>query len=484
MLGEVSMVVVALLAATILAVDVLHSTMPAVHAFGVVVVRPSTTIRRVVGHGSSDDGEVSSAASTRTTRRLRLPPRWMNNKVCALATSMTARDSNSDDDGSTDVAKKEFMDLCMSHFTAQALHAFCQMRLHHILRIEPPDGTETDDGDDSYVYKSLEVIVQELREESSSMIVDQDALLRILRLLAASGIVQEAQQSDGDGVYGFGLSRTTGALLQRQPDAESLVLHWMEAPLWNAWAALPDYVMGNNNPNNSTTPFEAANHGVNSDVYYGPRHADSLQHANALARYVANEEIRACVRGVDWKELLRPLQPRNHTTVVVDVGGHRGDVLKAVAAQHPGARYICFDRPSVIEHAVTEPDAAGAVVEWVGGDLLDPSTIPPCDIIFMKHIVFCELGDEDSRRALQSCHAALPVTGRLIVAEAALPDPGGEGVAGSTALKMDALMMLVGRPSAKTQSEWKVAASQTGFRLTGIQETHMPTCSILSFVKL
>jgi len=124
-------------------------------------------------------------------------------------------------------------------------------------------------------------------------------------------------------------------------------------------------------------------------------------------------------------------------------------------------------------------------VEFVGGDVFDPSTFPsPCDIIFMKHMVFCELDDDDSMRALQSCHAALSddSNGRLIVAEAVLPDCG-HAPSDPVSIQMDAFMMLVGRPSAKTRREWSEAASQAGFRLLSVQQTHMPTCSILEFCK-
>jgi len=371
------------------------------------------------------------------------------------------------------------MRICMSHFTAQALNAFCRLGIHHILQQQSTAGRESNDDDndnDNNSFLSLDAITNILQEQHEeqfqkhNMVINKDALLRTLRLLVADGILQEHPESSG-----FALT-SVGALLQQD---DSMVRHWTEAPLWNAWAALPDYILSNNNkagsnsstPQSPSSPFEAAN-GVSSNVYYG-QNKESLQHANNLVRYIANEEIGVCVNCIDWAHLLE----KNRTTVV-DVGGHRGDVMRAVAARNPDARCICLDLASVVEDA--EPLEG---VELVAGDLFEPSSFPSeCDIIFMKHIVFCELDDTDWIRALKSCYTALPEHGRLIIAEAALPDPGSASH-DPLSLKMDAFMLLVGRESAKTHSQWKAAASEAGFRLVSIQKTHMPTCSILQFVK-
>jgi hypothetical protein len=243
-----------------------------------------------------------------------------------------------------------------------------------------------------------------------------------------------------------------------------MILHWTEPAMWKCWAALPEYMTEESSP---TLPFERAN-GVSLEGYYSS-HPNSLRHANSFVKSVAELEVGACVDGFDWNSL--------SGRSVVDLGGHRGAVAAAVKAGHPDVNCCCLDLPQVID-SLQDPPVG---VEFVAGDLFDASTVPTdCDAIFMKHIVFCEFDDDRSMAILRVCHEVLPVDGCVIIAEAVLPDLGAAASTSSRLqLTVDVMMMMAGREAAKTRQEWAGIATEAGFDLDSVTETHVPTCCIL-----
>jgi len=119
----------------------------------------------------------------------------------------------------------------------------------------------------------------------------------------------------------------------------------------------------------------------------------------------------------------------------------------------------------------------------------------------MKHVVFCDWPEIESMQILRVCSEVLKKDGgKLIIAEAVLPDPPNAavdkttifdrsssergGTRGRLQLYSDALMMLVGRSSAKTETEWIRIAKRAGFHLEAFHSTPMPTCSLIILSKI
>jgi caffeic acid 3-O-methyltransferase len=360
-----------------------------------------------------------------------------------------------------DSSAQSLLELASAHFASQALNAFVKMGVPNII------------GDCSMrIAEIADVLEKNQADDHSPRKIHRDGLLRIMRLLTAKGILYETDDNT------FGLTNV-GALLQTNvPGQQSLaptILHWMEAPLWNAWAELPDYIAGNNAQQKDNyeekLPFEKAN-GISSDDYYCTDNAASLQHANDFVRYISEGEERSVLTGVDWDTL--------SGKTVLDIGGHQGKIMTLIAKKHPDIKCICFDLPEVINSA-TAPDG----VELVGGNIFDSSSLPPCDYIFMKHFLDKVMWTEEQTvQILASSRDAIPQDGKIIVAEAVLPDDAANASGTNRLhLSIDVLFLLVGRDAARTETEWKVLAKKAGLVIDTINPTKSPSCYIIVLSK-
>jgi O-methyltransferase domain len=339
----------------------------------------------------------------------------------------------------------QLMQLALYQAVPQALKAFVDLGIPDIL---------LDSGDEGFPLTEL---VERLSSRQQRRI-RQDGLLLSLRILNTVGVVEEVNTQT------FRLT-AMGSLLStsRKDSLDPMVRYLVDEPLWKAWGSLSSYIQQGDAP---LSAFEIANK-MPSHQYFGRiEHAESLKHANHFVRHVAEEEVRACVECFDWEKL--------SGRTVVDLGGHTGQVMEAVATQHPSVTCLCLDLPEVV---LSVGKTSRRRVQLVGGNMFDPATIPKCDAIFMKHILLCDWDEENSRAILESCHKVLPPHGIVIVGESVLPSHGSTD--GSLSLFVDAFMMLDGRPSSRTREEWESFARDAGFQVQSIQYTSIPTCSIL-----
>jgi len=278
-------------------------------------------------------------------------------------------------------------------------------------------------------------------------------------VLVNSGVFAESCRADG--VLEFSLTRT-GALLQMgvpQPSMACGAHHFVEKPMWAAWSRLPDYVLGKID----TPPFQAANSLGMFDF-----HAKVPQSSVPFQEFMdslSSSELPAVVEKVGWESM--------GGQTVVDVGGGSGFVMGVVADQFPQLQCICMDLPHVATAAGAPPEG----VSIVHGDMFDAATIPKADAVFMKHVLH-NWNDEAAVRILSACSAALPADGKVIIAEAVLPDPGQASGASRTPFLFDALKMLSGGRE-RTLREWEALAVAAGFKLERVERTDCPTSQIL-----
>jgi hypothetical protein len=370
-----------------------------------------------------------------------------------------------DDKDTVQQGTQQLMHLAMSHVISQSLYTSIRLGIPEILSAA---------GDTAATRAmTIDDIVTQL--ESKKFQANKKALLQLMRVCVSVGIFQE-ESTDNSVVTAttFRLTATGRLLVDNDGGVKSMFLHLLEGPLWNSWSKVPNYVSGELLVDQEQQlPFDAANDNTPAAEYYS-NHLDSLQHANAFVKWISQQEIRASVDGFDWSIF-------NNKTVV-DLGGHRGDVMQAVANKHPAVHCVCFDLPSVIEAASA---TATASIQYVAGDMFDASTVPTCNAIFMKHILLCDWDEENSKRILATCCDVLPEGGLVIIAEACLPDPGKVLTGDSSSIQhqlpilADALMMVVGRDSARTVSEWTFFAESCGFQVDSVMPTIVPSCSII-----
>ena len=388
-------------------------------------------------------------------------------EMMSRSQSMAIKVKNAEGDDSNDEAAQSLMELASRHFASQALHAFVKMEIPGILGIS---------------FMSIDQISDLLDEDiGERRKVNRDGLLRILRLMVAEGVLVQNKANNEQEITTFGLS-AKGKLLRRgsQRDLASVVLHWMETPLWNAWAELPDYIVGDSAVGQDTEesgrarkeilPFEKANR-ISSDDFYCQDNAESLKNANAFVRYISNEEEEAVLSGFNWAKL--------SGKTLLDVGGHKGKVMSLIASKYPEIKCISFDLPEVISSA-TAPEG----VELFGGDIFQ-GDLPSCDAIFMKHFLDKVMWDEEQTiQILSSCRDALPDGGHIIIAEAVLPDDCSSATGTNRLhLYIDVLFLLVGREAARTESEWRNLAEKAGLRVDWITATSAPSCYIIVLSK-
>jgi SAM-dependent methyltransferase len=344
------------------------------------------------------------------------------------------------------------MQLAQSHFTSQALNAVVQLGIPDII------------GDQTL---TIDEIVSELLDSVED--ANKEALLRTMRLLCSVGVFYEDAPPHEEIVFGLA---PAGALLQTTctnsslPSMASFVSHWTETPMWNAWSELGGYIAGKH----ATNPFEVANGQSLVDFYTD--NPQSAQHRNAVAKFVSSGEIPAILDSFDWASL------QNKT--VVDIGGGYGDMMNAISKAYPNIKCICLDLPDVIANA--QPTTSESV-QLVSGDMFDPSSIPPCDAICMKHVL-CDWSDDDATTILENIHSALPSGGIVILLDALLPS--GQEAFNSRHIQVfiDALLMIVGGRMERSQSQLSKVANAAGFQIDLVKGTASPSVNITVLSKI
>jgi hypothetical protein len=342
------------------------------------------------------------------------------------------------------------MQLAQAHFTSQALNAVVQLGIPDIV------GNQT-------------LTIDEIASEMNGVDANKEALLRTMRLLCSVGVFYEdtLQQQLDEIVFGLA---PAGALLQTtcmhnpQPSMASFVSHWTEKPMWNAWSELGNYIAGKH----ATNPFEAANGKSLVDFYRD--NPQSARHRNAVAKFVSSGEIPAILESFDWASL--------HNKTLIDIGGGYGDMMNAIAQAYPDVNCICLDLPDVIANS---PPCDS--IQLVTGDMFDPSSIPPCDAICMKHVL-CDWSDDEAVTILGNFHSVLPSTGIVILLDALLPSGQEAFHSRQIQVYIDALLMIVGERMERSQSQLSKVANAAGFQIDSVTGTASPSVNITVLSKI
>jgi len=379
--------------------------------------------------------------------------------------------------------------LASMHATSAALNAAVRLKIPDLLGDQRMSVDE--------LAKAIEEEIPLEDDDDEDLPCNRDALFRTLRILTSIDVVQEelapasasSAMLSAESSFRFSLT-PLGKALRTEDDGDtpgvgSAVLHWTEEPLWNSWLEIPDYIRDGGYEDKSLTllPFERANGAVPSDEYYNQDdHPVSLKRANDFVRLVHEQELRAVVDGFGWSE--------HDRMRLVDVAGNNGKLAEAIAAANPTLEVSCLDLPSVVNNVPPADRPTG--VALVPGNVMDPDSVPDCEVLLMKHFCDrCMWFDDQTVEILRSCAAVLershrnapedaPVVRRkLIVADAVLPDCGTVDSSNDLPLYMDAMYMLVGRERQRTRSEWKALAEAAGLRLAEIVDTGVPSCSLI-----
>ncbi len=273
---------------------------------------------------------------------------------------------------------------------------------------------------------------------------DASSMYRLLRAMAALGLLEQTQQQH------FRLTALGQPLRKDAPNsAWASVVFWSDL-LADFWSQLGECVRTGHNA------------------------AQVMEQAGKASRWSEDPDASAVFRavmGTAPAENYAPIVdawPFPATGVVADLGGGGGALIRAVLERHPNLRGMLVDREASIAAAADhfKGSATAARCELISADL--SVAVPPgADVYMLKHVLHgCT--DEKAVDLLRNCRSVVPATGRLLVIEFVLPDvvsgPAPELV-GRFMSDLNMLAVTSGRE--RSEREWRQLLGDAGFTLAG-----------------
>jgi C-methyltransferase len=267
------------------------------------------------------------------------------------------------------------------------------------------------------------------RELARSTHTQPGPLERLLRLLAAHGIFEERAPGT------FVATERSRAMRE---DALRPGLRMVNAAWWDAVGELGRAVA-------SGEPAFAARQGQAFFAYLKD-HPDAQQRFDAGMASNSRAAERAIADAYDF----------GAAGTLVDVGGGRGGLVRAILERHAAVSCTLYDQPQVVQHALIADTARSTVV---AGDFF--AGVPAGADLYVIKGVLHDFDDARCGVILQNIRRVLPAQGRLLIVERTVAADNTPHQAKTIDLMMMAL--LGGRE--RTTDEWRALLGSTGFRL-------------------
>jgi SAM-dependent methyltransferase len=276
---------------------------------------------------------------------------------------------------------------------------------------------------------------------------DEQALYRVLRLLAALGVLTEPEPGS------FGLTVLGDRLRSDVP-----------ASMRN-WAMLADTVGFR-----SYEPIlEAARTGrTGAEIAYGGTPFERLRgDAQRAARFDAAMSERTAA----FAPSVAASYDFSGMGVIADIGGGQGTLLAAILRRHRQLRGLLFEMPDVAERAASVLLEAGVTdrCEITAGDFF--AGVPAGADGYILANVLHDWDDAQCVRILQECRRAMAPGGRVLIIERLIPDDPREAV---PVLLSDLNMLLVTGGQERTNDEYGALLAAAGLRPGRIQPVAAP----------
>ncbi|HLJ99892.1 MAG TPA: methyltransferase [Streptosporangiaceae bacterium] len=288
------------------------------------------------------------------------------------------------------------------------------------------------------------------REVAVKAGADPDAMLRLLRALAAHGIFAPA------GADAF-VHTPASRMLRTQEPGSVLNLSLLGAAQWNwaIWSRLTDSVR-------TGTPVFPALFGKDLYRYF----AEDNPRAGAIFN-------RAMAESGQWTS--GPIAHALDLTgagVVADIGGGHGGLLRLLLERHPHVVGILVDSASVLAQA--DPELSGG--ELAGRSALVPAdireSVPAVADVYVLRQVMHIWTDEECVRILRNVAAAARPGARIVLAEHVMADDGQRDSTYTTLI--DLQMMLLGLGRERTGSEFAALMQAAGLEFSGTTPLSAP----------
>jgi hypothetical protein len=275
------------------------------------------------------------------------------------------------------------------------------------------------------------------------------SLNRLLRVLAAFGIVQEVAPSR------VALTSLGACLRTDAPNSvRDAVLSSANQHDWHLWGDLLHCVQ---------TSESAMSHLFGTpnmfDYYVQHPEVGAMNQAGfaAYGRIVAH----AVVAAYDFSA----------SGTLVDVGGGQGQLLATILGAYPTLHGVLFDQPSVVAHAEPVLERMGVAERCavVAGDFF--AEVPGGGDTYLLSRVIHDWEDADARTILENCHRAMLPQSRLLLVERVLPDHINPGVAAQEQTLADLTMLVMTGGHERTEGQYRALFEATGFTLASLNPT-------------
>jgi hypothetical protein len=294
-------------------------------------------------------------------------------------------------------------------------------------------------------WRSAPDLAQELR-------VNEDALYRVLRLLASQGVFEENGDHSfrNNGVSDFLRSDFPGSLRRLfifwgSDFSYASLLHIMRT--LETGKCAPMLLSGNDR-------FE--------QLRRDPEQARIFDDAMTSMAQLSGPAIAAAYDFGRWETLM-------------DVGGGSGILLSFILRAHPQLRGVLADQEHVLERARER--------QFLGGDLAGRASMESCNFFenvpggcrayLMKNIIH-DWDDEQSRAILANCRKAVPSNGALFLVELLI---GGENIP-SLGKFIDIAMLSLTGGRERTEPQYAALLSSAGFHLNQVFPVNAQFCVI------
>ena len=275
-------------------------------------------------------------------------------------------------------AQQRVFDLMLTFVKSQCLYTAVRLGIFDIL---------DDEGE------------QDVASLASKTNTDTERLYFILRGLAHVDVLKEKPGRI------FAPTETSSLLVtNKKPSAGHLAMHLIEPAQWDSWKILPEAL------EKGVVPFELANNkGVYQYCYDNEWSKDTFIKAMS---FLTNSQVDGLLDVYNFGQY----------QTVMDVGGGQGGLIANIVKRYD-CKGILFDVPDVAETAreyIASQGVDANAIEIKTGDVF--KEIPRgAQAIVMKHFISA-WSDEDAKKILANCKAALPKDGRLILLQSFVPD--------------------------------------------------------------
>ena len=288
--------------------------------------------------------------------------------------------------------------------------------------------------------------VSELAEATGS---HQDALYRVLRFLANSGIFAEVENrvfAQNDVSY-FLRGDIPSSMRKYIAITFQQELDW-----WKTVYDLPYSVQTNK------SAFRHAHDGKSLWEYFNTLPEEG-QHFSQVMTELSSVYSNVTLSEYDFATM----------RTVVDVGGAHGSLLSAVLYANSHLQGILFDLPNVIEDAKNHVDSK-LVERWrlEAGDFLQ--AVPTGADAYLMRYILHDWDDENCIKILKNCRVASPNAKVLLVERVLQPKRNSQFT-----LALDLwMLMLFDNAKERTEEEYRGLLKAAGFQLNRIIPTESP----------